>query len=275
VINALSFDIEDWFQVENLKGVISYDEWEGKELRVRQNTEKILGLLDKKGTKATFFILGWIADKCPKLVERIALQGHEIASHGFSHELIYNMTHEAFREDVRRSKALLEDITGKRVVGYRAPSFSVTSESLWALDILKDEGYEFDSSIFPINFHNRYGFTDCATSPFRWQNGLIEIPLAVYRVANIALPLAGGGYFRLLPYAYFKFFLKRLNRNNQSFTFYLHPWELDPDQPRVRLPLGYRFRHYVNLKSTQRCLGRLIEDFKCDTISAAYDFDTI
>lgn len=275
MINALSFDIEDWFQVENLKGAISYNEWDNKELRVCQSTEKILRLLRKNETKATFFILGWIADKCPDLVKDIASQGHEIASHGFSHELIYNMTPDAFREDIRKSKFLLEEITGSRVRGYRAPSFSITQDSLWALDILKDEGFEFDSSIFPVKFHSRYGFSDCDTSPFRWPNGLVEIPLSVYKVLNIALPLAGGGYFRLLPYAYFKFFLKRLNSKNRSFTFYLHPWEFDPKQPRVRIPLGYRFRHYVNLRSTEACLSRLLEDFKCDSISRVYDIDRI
>lgn len=270
MINALSFDIEDWFQVENLKCAVSYVDWDSTELRVEANTGKILRLLRARNMKATFFILGWVAEKSPGLVREIDREGHEVASHGYSHELVYNMTREAFREDVVRSKSLLEDITRKRVTGYRAPSFSITAESLWALEILKEEGFSYDSSVFPVSFHDRYGFDGCDTKPFRWPNGLLEVPLSVYKVGGFALPLAGGGYFRLLPYAYFKYFLRRLNRQNQRFTFYLHPWELDPEQPRVKLPLSYRFRHYVNLGTTEKSLAKLLRDFDFQSISAAH-----
>ncbi|MBI5586784.1 MAG: DUF3473 domain-containing protein [Deltaproteobacteria bacterium] len=270
MINALSFDIEDWFQVENLKSAISYDEWDSMELRVVENTEKILRILRDSDAKATFFVLGWVAQKCPDLVREIDACGHEIASHGFSHQLVYNMTESAFRQDIRKAKDILEGITKNRVLGYRAPSFSITRESLWALDILKQEGYTYDSSIFPVSFHDRYGFTGCSDKPFSWPNGLTEIPLSVYRVRSLALPLAGGGYFRLLPYAYFKFFLKRLNRKNDRFTFYLHPWEFDPDQPRVNVPPSYRFRHYINLKFTEKYLRRLLKDFSFERISVAH-----
>lgn len=273
MINALSFDIEDWFQVENMKCAIPFSEWENHELRVVRNTEKILSILKEVDTRATFFILGWIAERCPDLVREIAGEGHEIASHGYSHQLVYMMARDEFREDIRRSKEILEDIGKVKVCGYRAPSFSITKDSLWALDILKELDFTYDSSIFPVSFHDRYGFSSCDGRPFRWENGLLEIPLSVYKIGNFALPVAGGGYFRLFPYWYFKYFLSRLNAGNQSFTFYLHPWELDPDQPRVNIPLGYRFRHYVNLSSTERYLRRLLGDFKFERIGAVHCLD--
>lgn len=270
MINALSFDIEDWFQVENLKTAISYGEWDKLELRVVANTEKILGILRGDKTKATFFVLGWIAERCPALVEEIGREGHEVASHGYSHELVYNMTESAFSEDIRKSRDILEGIVKKRVIGYRAPSFSITKESLWALDILKRHGFAYDSSVFPVNFHDRYGFPVRDEKPFRWPNGLLEIPLAVYRLGGLTLPLAGGGYFRLLPYQYFRYFLKKLNHRNQCFTFYLHPWEFDHEQPRVKIPLNYRFRHYVNLRLTEKCLKRLLKDFDFERLTVAH-----
>jgi len=271
MINALSFDVEDWFQVENLKSVVAYDDWDQQELRVVANTEKILRVLKSANTKATFFILGWVAERCEGLMMEIKNQGHEIASHGYSHELVYNMGEEAFDEDIRKSKEILEGFSKKPVIGYRAPSFSITNDSLWALDVLKKNGIKYDSSIFPVNFHDRYGYPMKDSTPFRWPNGLIEIPLSVYRLSKFNLPVAGGGYFRLLPYAYFKFFLQRLNRNKEVCTFYLHPWELDPDQPKVSLPLNYRFRHYVNLKATENRLANLLRDFKFDRMSVAHD----
>jgi polysaccharide deacetylase family protein (PEP-CTERM system associated) len=268
--NALSFDIEDWFQVENMKGAISFKDWDTLELRVARNTERILKILKDKDTRATFFILGWVAQKCPALVKEIADAGHELASHGYGHDLVYNLSREEFREDIRKSKEVIEGLTGRKVLGYRAPSFSITKDSLWALDILKEEGFVYDSSIFPVSFHDRYGFGKCESAPFKWPNGLIEVPLTVYRIRNVTLPLAGGGYFRLLPYAYFKYFFNKLNAKNERFTFYLHPWEIDPGQPRVKLPHGYRFRHYVNLKMTERSLVRLLSDFRFERIHQAY-----
>lgn len=270
MINALTFDIEDWFQVENLKEAVSIHDWDRYELRVASNTEKILKALRENNTKATFFVLGWIAERCFNLVKEIDREGHEVASHGYSHKLIYNMTQEEFREDVRKSKSLLEDIIHKKVFGYRAPSFSIIKESLWALDILKESGFSYDSSLFPLRFHDRYGFKECDGNPFYWPNGLFEIPLAVYHLARFPLPLAGGGYFRLFPYAYFKFFLKKINNTNRRFTFYLHPWEFDPDQPKLKVSLSYQFRHYVNLDRTDRQLRKLIKDFDFDRIDSAY-----
>jgi polysaccharide deacetylase family protein (PEP-CTERM system associated) len=261
-LNGLSFDIEDWFQVENLKGVISCDEWDGCELRVTQNTKKILGLLEKYQTKATFFILGWVAEKCPSLVKQIDAEGHEVASHGYGHELIYKLTPEAFCNDLQRSMEILESITGKRVFGYRAPSFSVIPETEWAIDALKDAGFRYDSSIFPTSFHNRYGFNGVSRFPFEFPNGIVEIPLSTYRLWGTNFPLAGGAYFRVFPYFYFQVFLKRLNNKGKPTTFYMHPWELDPGQPRMKVRLDYRLRHYTNLKKAEKRLEKLLSHFK-------------
>lgn len=273
MINALSFDIEDWFQVENFKSTISYENWDSCELRVVKNTEKILRILRENKTRATFFILGWVAEKCEGLVKQIYSEGHEVASHGYSHELVYNMTEAEFANDVQRSKELLEGIIKDKVLGYRAPCFSITNESLWALDILKSTGFVYDSSIFPVSFHDRYGYAKSDGNPFIWPNGLKEVPLAVYRVLNVSLPLAGGGYFRLFPYSYFKFFLGKLNKDKKVFTFYLHPWELDPGQPKIKIPIKFRFRHYVNLKNTERQLNKLLKDFVFDKISTAHNIN--
>lgn len=268
--NALSFDIEDWFQVENLKTAIARDQWDSLELRVETNTHKILALLREANARATFFILGWVAERCPELVREIDRDGHEVASHGYGHGLVYDMTPEAFREDLLRSKKILEDIVKKPVTGYRAPSFSITPRNLWALEILKETGFDYDSSVFPVSMHDRYGFPGCSTRPFLWPNGLVEIPLSVYRIGRLSLPAAGGGYFRLLPYGYFRRIFTRLNRCNEAVTFYMHPWELDPGQPRVRVPWFYRFRHYVNLSEAEGRLRRLLRDFRFTTLSAAH-----
>lgn len=275
MINALSFDIEDWFQVENLRTAISRSEWEKLELRVEANTRRILAVLREANARATFFILGWVAERCPELVRDIDREGHEIASHGFAHDLVYDLTPEAFRTDLLRSKQVLEDIVKKPVVGYRAPSFSITPRNLWALDILKESGFEYDSSVFPVSMHDRYGFPGSSALPFVWPNGLVEIPLSVCRLAGLALPVAGGGYFRLLPYAYFRRLLNRLNRHGEAVTFYMHPWELDPGQPRVQVPWFYRFRHYVNLSKTELRLRRLLKDFRFTTLSAAHPINEL
>jgi polysaccharide deacetylase family protein (PEP-CTERM system associated) len=261
VLNGISFDIEDWFHVENLKEAISCDQWEGCELRVVQNTRKILRLLTEHQTHATFFILGWVAERCPGLVREIARLGHEIASHGYGHELIYKLAPEAFYDDVRRSKEILESITLRPVNGYRAPCFSITPKSLWAPEVLRNAGFLYDSSVFPTSFHNRYGFNGACRLPFQFRSGLAEIPLSIYPFAGANFPLAGGGYFRLFPYSYFQLFFRRMNKQGQPIVFYLHPWELDPEQPRINVRLNYRFRHYVNLKKTENRLEKLLKDF--------------
>ena len=262
VLNGLSFDVEDWFQVENLKDTISFKQWEGCDLRVIQNTRRILSLLEKHQTRATFFVLGWIAEKCPSLIKEITAGGHEIASHGYGHELIYKLTPNEFHKDIKRSKEILESITATPVLGYRAPSFSITPESEWAIDVLKDLGFTYDSSIFPTSFHNRYGFNGSSCLPFRFGNGLFEIPLSTYHFGGANFPLAGGGYFRLFPYAYFRHFFQRLNKHGKPIVFYLHPWELDPEQPRLKIRLDYRFRHYVNIEKTEKRLEKLLKDFQ-------------
>jgi len=262
--------VEDWFQVENLKPAIPREQWDSLELRVEDNTRRILALLRERDVKATFFVLGWVAERCPGLVQDIDREGHEVASHGYGHHLVYELTRDAFREDVLRSKRILEELVLKAVVGYRAPSFSITPETPWALDVLKEAGFLYDSSIFPVSLHDRYGFAGASPLPFTWPNGLVEIPLAVYTIGKFSLPAAGGGYFRLFPYLYFRHVFARLNRNGQPVTFYLHPWELDPDQPPMRVPWFYRFRHYVNLRKTEGRLRRLLEDFRFTTIPRAY-----
>jgi polysaccharide deacetylase family protein (PEP-CTERM system associated) len=269
MINYLSFDVEDWFQVENFKAAITADSWSSRECRVEANTTRLLRLLADHNVAATFFVLGWIAERYPGLVRQIAAAGHEIASHGYGHTMVYRQTREAFRDDIRRAKDLLETITGKPVAGYRAPSFSITRDSLWAIDILHECGYRYDSSIFPTSFHNRYGFSGGSDGIMAFDNGLLEVPISTYRMGALRLPLGGGGYFRLLPYAYFKFFFERLNRQGKSFVFYLHPWEIDPGQPVVNVPWQLRFRHYNNLHRTENRLVRLLKDFTFQPIAAA------
>jgi polysaccharide deacetylase family protein (PEP-CTERM system associated) len=270
-MNGISFDVEDWFQVENLKEAISIDDWDQCDLRVVQNTRRILQLLNHQGTKATFFVLGWIAERCPSLVREIADLGHEIASHGYGHELVYKQTPKAFHNDISRSKAILESITGGEVLGYRAPSFSITPETPWALDILKDLGFAYDSSVFPTSFHDRYGFNGSSRFPFRLENGLIEMPLSTVRVGKVNVPVAGGGYFRLYPYQFFRSCCRSLNREGHSFIFYLHPWELDPGQPKIKIRPSYRFRHYVNLHKTENRLRFLLKDFTFTTLRELSD----
>ncbi len=273
--NGLSFDIEDWFQVENLRGACPRESWDRQELRVEVGTSRILDALAEAGQHATFFILGWVAERRPQLVRRIADAGHEVASHGYGHELVYRLTPDAFRDDLRRSKKLLEDITGVSPRGYRAPSFSITRESLWAIDVLREEGFWYDSSVFPTSVHDRYGLEDYGTRPYRWPNGLWEIPMAVAELGGQRLPVAGGGYFRLLPYGLSRWLLRRINAADQPFAFYLHPWELDPDQPRVAVSRWLGFRHYVNLASTRRKLRRLLEDFRFAPMQGAFDIGPI
>lgn len=266
IVNRLSFDVEDWFQVENLKSAIPRSAWENCPLRVERSTQKILEILRERQVRATFFFLGWVAERCPGLVREVQREGHEIASHGYAHELIYNLTPERFREDARRAKGILEDLAGMAVVGYRAPSFTIVERTRWALDCLKEEGFTYDSSVFPLTWHDRYGFKECGTVPFEWPNGLLEVPVAVSRMGRLSLPVGGGGYFRLCPYVVFRNLLRRINQQGDAFTFYLHPWEFDPHQPRVPVKLSHRFRHYVNLAETGSRLRRIIGDFRFEPI---------
>lgn len=268
VVNALTVDVEDYFHVSAFEGHVSRAAWENFESRVCRNTERLLSMFEEAKVSATFFVLGWVAERHPALVRAIAQSGHEIASHGFSHTLVYEMTPEVFREDVRRAKAVLEAISGTPVLGYRAPSYSITRDSLWALDVLASEGHVYDSSIFPI-YHDRYGMPECPRHPHRFglEFGEIwEFPGSTVRWGGQNLPIGGGGYFRLLPYAWTRWGIEYVNRvERRPVIFYLHPWEIDPEQPRVAAPFLSRFRHYRNLEKTEARLRRLLDQFRFGT----------
>jgi polysaccharide deacetylase family protein (PEP-CTERM system associated) len=274
IINAMSIDVEDYFHVSVFDGVVPRAQWEQLESRVVRNTQRLLEILAAHNVTATFFVLGWVAERFPSLVTRIASLGHEVASHGYGHRLIYDQTPRAFRDDVRRSKALLEAAAGRRILGYRAPSYSVTPRSLWALDILIDEGYTYDSSIYPIR-HDRYGIPLCPRHPYlldRPGGTLVEAPASTTTLGPLNLPIGGGGYFRILPYALTRWGIDRVNRIEKRPTiFYLHPWEIDPDQPRLRTGFLSRFRHYRNLHLTEERLRRLLGEFRFGPMAALVD----
>jgi polysaccharide deacetylase family protein (PEP-CTERM system associated) len=271
VVNGMSIDVEDYFHVSVFDGIVPRSKWASMESRVCRNTDRLLAIFDEYGVRSTFFVLGWVAERHPELVRRIADAGHEIASHGYAHRLIYDQTRSAFRDDVRRAKTLLEDAGGRKVVGYRAPSYSITPKSLWALDVLLEEGYQYDSSIFPIR-HDRYGIPVSGRKPYfieRSRGTLVEVPGSTTKVGPLNLPVAGGGYFRILPYWWTRWGIARVNeREGRPAIFYLHPWEIDPEQP--RLPAGRlsRFRHYRHLEDTEARLRQLLTDFKFDAIEA-------
>jgi len=271
IINAMTIDVEDYFHVSVFDGVLPRSRWDSMESRVCQNTERLLAIFREYQTRATFFILGWVASRFPDLVKRIAADGHEIASHGFAHRLIYDQTRAAFQDDVRRAKAVLEDACGREVFGYRAPSYSITPRSLWALDVLLEEGYRYDSSIFPIR-HDRYGIPVSERQPYaigRPSGTLIEVPASTTTVGPVNLPIAGGGYFRILPYRWTRWGIGRLNRREgRPAVFYLHPWEIDAAQPRLAAGRLSRFRHYRNLRKTEGRLRRLLGDFRFDTVDS-------
>jgi len=350
MLNILTIDIEDYFQVHALSNVIKYEEWDKFECRVERNTDRILEILNSarcpyrlkqqrstsahehfehrstaalnnspfiptnsefkthNSPKGTFFVLGWIAERYPELIRRVQKEGHEIACHGYGHKLLYCQSKEDFRNDIRRAKAILEDITGIEIIGYRAPSYSITNKSQWALEILAEEGFQYDSSIFPIR-HDFYGMPNAPRFPFLISlngnqnvefsvlnyeledskpitqnsklninnsithsrinsNSLIEFPISTVRILGQNFPIGGGGYFRLFPYSLIKKGLRSINKKeSKPFIFYVHPWEFDPDQPRINnLPFKSRFRHYVNLTKTEEKFKKLIEDFQFSTI---------
>ncbi|MEN6450801.1 MAG: XrtA system polysaccharide deacetylase [Thermoguttaceae bacterium] len=266
IVNALTVDVEDYFQVSAFEPCIRRSQWGEYESRVVRNTHRILELLDRHAAGATFFVLGWQARRTPQLVREIQACGHAIGSHGYWHRLIYRQSPEEFRKDLRQSRGVLQDITGQPVTAYRAPSFSITEESLWALPILAEEGFQIDSSVFPIH-HDRYGIPGAPHGLHRIvteAGALWEFPPPVARIAGLSVPVGGGGYFRLYPLAWTTYCLRRINRRDaQPFLFYLHPWELDPEQPRIRVrsPLS-RFRHYVHLATTEAKLVEVLRAFR-------------
>jgi polysaccharide deacetylase family protein (PEP-CTERM system associated) len=261
--NALTIDVEEYFQVAAFERTIPRGNWESTASRVELSTGRVLDLLGSRGTRATFFVLGWIAERHPALVRRIVAEGHELASHGYDHTRVHRFSASEFRSDVVRTKAILEDVAGIAVRGYRAPSYSINEKNLWALDVLQETGHVYSSSVYPIR-HDLYGMPDAPRFPFRVRaDSILEIPVTTVRIGRRNYPCGGGGYFRLLPYRAFAMMLRRVNRaDGQPGLFYFHPWEVDPDQPRVAgAPLKSRFRHYLNLDTMHARLERLLKDF--------------
>lgn len=274
-LHAMSIDVEDYFHVAALAQVIRPDQWGDLPSRVERNTEQLLALFERHNVRATFFVLGWVAERYPGLVRKLAQGGHEIASHGYSHQLIYNQTPEVFREETQRAKALLEDQVQRPVRGYRAASYSITRQSLWALDILAELGFTWDSSIFPIH-HDRYGIPGSPTAPYTLEtpagHQLQEFPLTTAKLFGVTIPAAGGGYFRQFPYPLFRYLFHRASdQGRKPQMFYLHPWEIDPGQPRYNNASWFsRFRHYTNLDKCESRLERLLTDFRFGTVSDSY-----
>ena len=272
--NALSVDVEEWFQVSNFDGVIDRSAWDGLPSRVEAQTRRILDLFDELDCRATFFVLGWVAERQPRLVATLAGRGHEVACHGFGHELVYALGPERFRSDLRRARAAIEDAAGQPVAGYRAPSYSITRDSLWALAILAEEGFAYDSSIFPIR-HPRYGIPGFSRHPVRIElpcgASIREFPLTTAQLGPLALPVAGGAYLRFLPAPVFRWAFGRLARAGEPTILYLHPWEIDPGQPRQ--PVGWRVRvnHYHNLSRTEARLRALLSRHRFAPLARVLD----
>lgn len=262
--NAMSVDVEDYFQVSAFEPYVARSEWDSKDCRVERNVERILALFDEKRIKATFFTLGWVAERYPQLLRQMVDQGHEIASHGWAHVRVTQQNADEFREDVLRTKGTLEDISGTPVLGYRAASYSIGEKNLWALDVLRETGHRYSSSIFPIK-HDLYGMPNAPRFAFHpHDDEFIEFPVTTVRIAEKNLPCAGGGWFRLVPYPAMRWAMRKVNREDRKpVIFYFHPWEIDPEQPRMPgLNFRTRFRHYLNLSRTEARLNHLLDDFQ-------------
>lgn len=272
--NAMTVDVEDYYMVSGFADVVKFADWHKFSSRVENSTVEILDLLSDSGTKATFFILGYVAEKHPGLVREIDRRGHEIACHGYNHKLVYTQTRDEFRHDVRKAKSVLESVIGRKVLGYRAPSYSITKESYWAVDILSEEGFRYDSSIFPI-YHDRYGMPGAErfAYPIKTRRGsLIEFPPSTARLLGMNIPLGGGGYLRFFPLSVTRALTRRINFvEKQPVVFYVHPWEVDPDQPRLKGQWSSGFRHYVNIKSTLPKLKALTRMFKFKPLCEFYN----
>jgi polysaccharide deacetylase family protein (PEP-CTERM system associated) len=263
--NVMTVDVEDYFHVQAFVGVIDRRQWDRYTMRVEQNTRRVLDIFERNDVRATFFILGWVAERCAKLVRDIADAGHEIGCHGYAHQPIYNGNEKEFRQDVRRARAILESILGSRVRSYRAPSYSITKDTMWALEVLGEEGFEFDSSIFPV-LHDNYGIPDAPRFPhvrkLNQSGQITEFPPSTVRLLGNNIPVAGGGYLRLYPYRVTSWAIRYLNsEEHQPAMVYLHPWELDQTQPRIPAPWRSRFRHYQNIGTTEAKLESLLADF--------------
>lgn len=273
LVNAMTVDVEDYFQVSAFQRYIARASWDQLPRRVEKNTDRILELFAERKLRATFFVLGWIAERHPQLVHRIVNAGHELACHGYSHVRITEQTPEEFRQDVERAKKFLEDVSGSAVIGYRAPTYSIVAKTLWALDILDDVGFKYSSSIYPVK-HDLYGMPDASRFAFlaSTTGKLMEFPVTTVRFFGRNYPCGGGGYFRLFPYAISRWALARVNSvDHQACIFYFHPWEIDPGQPRQRgIDFKTGFRHYLNLSRMEGRLRRLVEDFRWDTMANVF-----
>lgn len=272
--NALTIDLEDYFHVGAYAGSVRIEDWDSYPSRVAQNTDRLLEILDQRGCRATFFVLGWVAQKKPEIVARVAAAGHEIACHSLLHRRVFDLTPQEFREDTRRAKAAIEDASGKRVVGYRAPSFSITKKSAWAPQILAEEGFQYDSSIFPVE-HPSYGVPTAPRTPF-WidtpSGRILEFPMPTLTIGSMRSPIGGGAYLRLLPYLYTRWSIRYLNRRESSpVCVYLHPWELDPEQPHMGGSLSARARHYFGLRGTESKLKKMLHDFEFVPLGSLID----
>lgn len=265
MINALSVDVEDWFQVTNFEQVIERKDWDRCESRVVPNVHRILDILSAADARATFFVLGWIAERHPQMVLSIRDGGHEVSTHGYAHSQIHRQTQEEFRQDVAKAISVLEKILGERIIGYRAPSYSIVPETMWAWEQLSNLGIRYDSSIFPIK-HDRYGVSGLPRFPFTidLKDGkeLVEFPLSTVRILGRNIPIAGGGYLRLYPYWFVKWAVKRINGQGHPAIFYLHPWEIDPHQPRQEVNFFKSLRHYTNIAATEAKIKALVRDFR-------------
>lgn len=271
VVNALTVDVEDYFQVWALAPWFPRAKWDETPCRIERNIDLILELLEEADTRATFFTLGWIAERYPKAIRRIAAAGHEIASHGYAHARVDDLERDAFHADIQLAKAILEDVADVEVKGYRAPSFSISDETEWAHDCIAKAGYRYSSSVYPIK-HDHYGIPHAPRFAYRSRPNLLEVPITTARVFDRNFPAGGGGYFRLLPYPVSKWSIRRVNQvDEQPAVFYFHPWELDPEQPRVKGP-GFktRFRHYLNLARMRDRLRRLLRDFRWDRVDRVF-----
>lgn len=271
IVNALTIDVEDYFHVAALSPHIPRAQWDALPCRVERNVEIILSLLDDAGAHATFFTLGWVAERYPGLVRGIVSQGHEIASHGYGHNRVTDQSPEAFLADIRLAKSVLEGISGEQVKGYRAPNFSVNDRNPWAFDCIAEAGYRYSSSVYPVR-HDHYGMPRGPRFAYLSRDGLLELPVTTHRLFRTNVPAGGGGYFRLMPYSVSRWLIRRVNQiDEQAAIFYFHPWEIDPEQPRITgLSMKTQFRHYVNLERTQDKLRRLLSDFTWDRLDRVF-----
>ncbi len=272
--NALTINLEDWFQASSFEGVIKYKEWKNYESRIEFTTQRLLALLSERGGKATFFVLGWIARKFPKLIKEIKNQGNEIASFGYAHKPINKLTEKKFYKDVEMSLNILEKIAGEKISGYRAPNFSLMEETLWAYEDLVDLGFKYDSSVFPVR-NNSYGYPEAPRFPYliKTKKGgrLLEIPLTTYPIMDKNIPIAGGGYLRLYPYWFIKKGIKKVNSQGKPAIIYLRPWELDPNPPKVKVKFFNKFRHYTNLDLMEHKVKKLLKDFEFAPIREVFN----